>query len=205
MVGVTVRLEVEREMEWWRPLVQGLACLPHLLWTGILVGASVFVAFVIGIAVLVTGRVPARLGAFVVLSLRERVRTFSYFWLLRRDHPPFATTLTAVDPGDDPRTEVTVVVPDQLPRWSILRGILILPHLVVLVPIAVVIDLGYPVLAVWCAIRRGWPEGFERFLLRVERYVGAVTAYALLVTDEAPRFGLGAYEPTPAALTAAPA
>jgi hypothetical protein len=170
-------------------------CLPHLLYTGALTAASLAAAVCMGILVAVSGRVPARLAAFQALTIRERVRCYSYFFVLRSDCPAYPHTATLADPGGDRLVSVSVVAPPQASRWSLLvRPFVAVPHLVVLVPIGLVMDACYPVWMLIAAANRGWPEGFERFLIRVEKWVGAVLAYLLLVTNEAPRFGLAAYD-----------
>jgi hypothetical protein len=66
-VAVTVRIEPASEVEWWRPLVQGLLCVPHLLYTGLLSVLALVCVAGIGLSVLLTGRVPPALGRLVVL------------------------------------------------------------------------------------------------------------------------------------------
>ena len=106
-----VTIEVERDVVRWHPLVRFFVCIPHLVWTGVLQLASVVVSFVIAAAVLVTGRVPVRLGAFQVLCLRERVRCYSYFFLLRRSAPRWPRGSRTTDPGDDPLVVVSATPP----------------------------------------------------------------------------------------------
>lgn len=191
----TVRIEVESPLEWWRPLVHWLLCVPHLIYTGALATASVVVAFVIGLVVVVTGRIPPRLAAFQVLTLRERVRCYSHFFVLRRSLPPLATAATFSDPGDDPLVSVSITAPPAAPRGALLtRPFTVLPHLVVLLPIGLVMDACYPVWMVLASANRGWPPALERLLVRVERWVLATAMYALFVSNEAPRFGLAAYD-----------
>ena len=194
MAETSVIIRVEPEVAWWRPLVALVVSVPHILWTGALNVASIPVMIAIGLSVLVTGRVPARLAAFQVLVLRERVRLYAMFFALRTTRPPLATRVTAIDPGDDPGTTVTVDVPTTLPRWSLVtRPFVVLPHVLFLLPIGVVMDVCYPVWMTIAAVNRGWPPSFARFLVAIERWVGAILLYVLLASDEAPRFGLAAY------------
>lgn len=189
-----MHIEAQSAMERWRPLVQWFLCIPHVLYTGLLAGASVIVAVVIGVVLLVTGRIPQRLAAFQVLTLRERVRCYSYFFVLRSSRPPYPTSISAVDPGDDPLVTVTVDTPTTAPRWSlVVRPLLAIPHLVLLLPIGLVMDACYPVWMVLASANGGWPEGMERTLIRVERWVAAVAMYLTYATNEVPRLGLAAY------------
>jgi hypothetical protein len=191
---VDVHLDVDEEIEWWRPLVHWVLVVPHGLATGALTAASLVVMFAIGLAVLVTGRVPQRLAAFQVMTVRERVRCYGFFFVLRRSLPPLSFAVTADDPGDDASSRVSVRIAPRLPRWSIfLRLFVLLPHLVVLIPIGVVMDLCYPVWMGLAAVNRGWPPSLQRTLLAVEHWVVEVAMYGLLVTERPPAFGLRAH------------
>lgn len=194
MAQASVTVRYEPDLAWWQPLVAALRCVPHLLWNGVLNVAALPVAVVIGLAVLVTGRVPARLAAFQVTVLRERVRAYALLFALRTSNPPLVTRISADDPGDDPGTHVSLAVPSTLPRWSLFtRPFIALPHVVALLPIGVAMDLCYPLWMAIAAVNGGWPPPFARFLVAVERWVAAVFLYVLLATDERPRFGLAAY------------
>ena len=197
---IEIRIHIDADLPWWRPLVNAVAAAPHLLVTGALSVASVGVAVVIGIAVAVTGRVPSLLVRFQVMTLRERVRCYSYWFALREAHPPFALALRLDDPGDDPATTVSLSSPPKrLERGSlVVHWLRVVPHLAVLLPIAVVMDVCYPVWIVLAAANRGWPESFARILVAVERWVAHLALYALLATDTPPKFGLVANGYVPA-------
>lgn len=187
-------IHTEAELEWWRPLIQWFLCLPHLLYVGVLTIGSLLVGIATGVAVLVTGRVPGPAARFQALCLRERVRCFSYFFVLRRSRPPYATAFDFIDPGDDSMVSVSLAVPERLPRTTVVvRPLVLIPHALALVPLAVVLDVCYPLWMAVAAAGRGWPAGTADFLVRVERWVGAVLRYGLLVTDQRPAFGLSSY------------
>jgi hypothetical protein len=69
------------------------------LWTGALSAASFGLAFVTAACVLVSGRAPRSLAAVHALTLRERVRCYSYWFALRTGHPPLAWHPQLADPG----------------------------------------------------------------------------------------------------------
>jgi hypothetical protein len=193
-VEIRSRLDVDEELEWWRPLAAFFVAGPHAFVAGVLAAASLVVMVAIGVAVLVTCRVPQRLAAFQVMTVRERVRAFSYFFSLRRSAPPFTFAVRVDDQGDDPLTELTVTPAAHLPRWSLfVRIFVLLPHLAVLLPIAVVLDLCYPVWMVLASISRGWPPSLARTLVAIERWVAALAMYGLLVVERPPAFGFAAY------------
>lgn len=201
-----LEIRTHPQLEWWRPLMQWFLCLPHLLYLGALTVLAFGAAVGVAAAVLATGRVPRRLGAFQVMYLRVRARCFSCFWVLRTSVPPYATTATATDPGDDPMVIVSLDVPERLPRTAVLtRPLVVLPHLLVLAPIGIVLDVCYPVWMLVAAVNRGWTPGTAAFLVRVERWVVAALGYALLVTDQRPVFGSGRETAWQVAATAPPA
>lgn len=190
---LVVEVRVEERMAWWRPLWQAVAAGPHLIVTGVLSALSIVVLVVIAGAVLITGRVPARLAAFQVMTLRERVRCYSYWFALRTGHPPFSVALRPDDPGDDPMVGVDATPVRTIRRRDVFRRLLLLGHLVALVPIGVVMDACYPLWIALAAANGGWPPAFRRFLVAVEQWVVAVAGYALFITDTPPAFGLAAY------------
>src|SRR5437899_12426742 len=168
MTGASVAIEADEQLPPWRPLVQWLLAVPHLLYTTALIAASVVVWLGIAGCVLATGQVPARLAEFQVFALRERVRTYSYFFALRSSYPPFATEIIAFDPGDDPPTHVAADGPIVVDRWSpCVRLFKMLPHLLALVPLGIVLDVLYPVWMVAAALTRCWPEGAAIVLIRI--------------------------------------
>ena len=190
---LVVEVRVEERMAWWRPLWQAVAAGPHLIVTGAVSVLCLVVMVLIAGAVLLTGRVPARLAAFQVLTLRERVRCYSYWFALRTGHPPITLALRADDPGDDPMVRVDATPVRTIRRRDVFRRLLLLGHLVVLVPVGIVMDACYPLWITLAAVNGGWPPAFRRFLVAVEQWVVAVAGYGLFVTDTPPAFGLRAY------------
>jgi hypothetical protein len=192
MVEVDVR--VEERLEWWHPLVQSVAATPHLLLTGVLSGLSVVVGAATAIVVLLTGRVPDVVVRFQVMTLRERVRCFSYWFALRTGYPPIDLSLTAwPDRGDDRSVSVSFRPSAggvTIRRRDVPARLLLVGHLAVLVPIALFLDACYPMWILLAAANRGWPAPLRRFLVAVEHWVVSLAAYGLLLTDVPPAFGL---------------
>jgi hypothetical protein len=196
MPGDVVELHVrtEDELAWWRPLAQAVLAAPHLLWVGALSAVSVGLAVVATACVLAAGRVPRALVAVQVLTLRERVRCYSYWFALRTGYPPMAWRPSIDDPGDDPSVRVSATPADRFRRRDVAGRLVVLGHLVVLVPIGLVMDACYPMWILLAAANRGWPPSFRRLLVCVERWVVALAAYELYITNERPAFGLRAYD-----------
>ena len=177
---MAVRIEIETEPVSGGRVVLHLLfrLLPMLVMAGVLTAAATIVAFAIGISVVATGHVP---------SIRQRVRTFSGFFLLRADTPAWPAELDLCDPGDDPRVTVTVDVPTTLVRWAPLSHTArAVAHLLLLVPLAVALDLLYPVWLVLVA-RRGWSTTAKERLVVTEQWTADVLAHAWLVSATPPR------------------
>jgi hypothetical protein len=179
---IDISLRIDEELEWWRPLVQWVLCLPHLAVNGVLTILSGVAWIPMAVAVAVTGRVPRRLAAFQVLVLRERARTFGYLFVLRATMPPFT--------GDDPVLRFDVDIAARADRWSpVVRPFVVLPHVLVLLPVGLCLDALYPLWMVLVAANRGWPGGMARALGAIERWVVEIILYVTFVTDDAPAFG----------------
>jgi hypothetical protein len=189
----TISLAVDERVEWWRPLVHWLFCLPHLAWNAVLTGLSLPAYLAAIPVVLATGRVPRRLAELQVFVLRERARTFAYLFVLRRSKPPYATVISAADPGDDPMQTMSVEVATTVPRLApITRPLVVLPHLLVLLPIGACLDALYPLWMVLVAANRGWPPGMARTLAAIERWVVELLLYLTMASNQRPAFGLAA-------------
>lgn len=173
-----------------RALYQWVLMMPMLFMAGLLTALASIVTLPIAVSIVATRRVPQRLAVFQVWVLRERVRTFSGLFLLRRDAPPWPRHMVATDPGDDPRVAVTAELPSTLPRVAPLtHSAVSVVHLIVLVPVAVVLDLLYPVW-ILLAARRGWSSTTARRLVEIETWTAEVLAYAWLVSSQRPRWRL---------------
>jgi hypothetical protein len=184
-------IEAHSRVTWWRPIVQGVLCIPHILWTVVLTVTAV-AAMLGGWAFVLAGRpIPSRITGLQVLMLRERVRAYSYFFVLRSDYPPFATSATFGDPGDDPLVAVSAWPPREVPRRAVLRIFEVFPLVVVLLLIGALLNFGYPLWMVLAAIGGGWSPAVERFLVDVELRVAAIIAYVMILTDERPALGAG--------------
>lgn len=169
-------------------LLQLLRLAPMLFMAGVLTVAATFVAVAMGVTVLATGRVPPRLAAFQVRAVRQRVRTFSGFFFLRSDTPPWPSASSTDEPGDDPAVAVTVDVPTELPRSApFSHAVRASGHLLVLIPLAVLLDLFYPFWIVHVA-RRGWSDTARARLVVAEQWTADVLAHAWLVSAAAPKW-----------------
>lgn len=176
----------------WRPLVNWLLAIPHL----VVVGALRYVVEVLGVVswfiILFTGRLPAGIANFQIMYMRYYVRTGLFAGFLREEYPPFEFAMTSADPGMDPRSRVDVV-PQLEGRNRLTVGfriILAIPQLVVfaLLTIANVVVV---VIALFAVLFTGrWPAGLRDFTVGVMRWFLRLEAYLFLLTDEYPPFAL---------------
>lgn len=168
-------------------LLRGLLALPHLALSGAATAAGFGTAPLLAAASSTTGRRPRGLVGLQAWVVRERIRAFSYFFLLRPDHPSIpAFGLT--DDGGGRHTRLDVPEPTPLGRIEPLRRVAHgLPRLLLGLPLAVVLDLAYPLLAVVVAVRRGWPPGWAARLAALEVWVAEVLLYLTLAADHRPQ------------------
>lgn len=174
----------------WRPLVQWLLALPHLVVLHALGTAAGMVAFVSWGAIVFTGRLPEGLARFQSMYLRYATRVVAYAGFLREEYPAFSYDTTAADPGDDPRLRVDLV-PELENRnrvTGLFRVILAIPHLVAMavLGIAVCVLLVVGLFAVLFTGR--WPEGVRSLLVGSGRWFLRANAYLTLLTDRYPPF-----------------
>src|SRR5881296_1495081 len=137
----------------WRPLVNWLLAVPHLLVASALRYVAQLLAVVSWFIILFTGRLPNDLANFQVMYLRYYVRTGVFAGFLREEYPPFAFAMTPTDPGGDLRVRVDVI-----------------PQLIVLALLAIAEGVVL-VIAFFAVLFSGrWPAGLRRFTLGVLRW-----------------------------------
>jgi hypothetical protein len=188
----TLTFDPPERVKNWRPLVNWLLAIPHLLIAGALRYVSQLLAVVSWFVILFTGRLPGELANFQVMYMRYYVRAGLFAGFLREEYPPFAFTMTPNDPGGDPRVRVDVN-PQLASRNRLTVGfrfILVIPQLIVLVLLAIAVAVVL-LIALFAVLFTGrWPAGLRRFTVGVLRWWLRVEAYLLLLTDDFPPFAL---------------
>jgi hypothetical protein len=176
----------------WRPLVNWLLAIPHLLVLEVLQFVSSVFALISWFFILFTGRVPPDMARFQALYVRYYLRTATFVGFLREEYPAFAYAVVESDPGDDPRVRVDIE-PELENRNRVttaFRLILIIPHVVVLALLAIALWF-VGVIAFFAVLFTGrWPDGLRNFAIGVGRWWLRVQAYGLLLTDQYPPFTL---------------
>jgi hypothetical protein len=177
----------------WRPLVQWLLAIPHLLVANALGSLRNILTVIALFTVLFTRRIPRPLFEAIAMTFRYEWRVTSYALFLREDYPPFDFQPSVDDDGADPHTIVTFTYPEEMSRWQPLyKWILAIPHYFVLLGLAIaavaVIIAGFFIVL----ITGEYPVRMRDFLVAVYRYSVRVQAYVGLLTDRYPPFALSA-------------
>jgi Domain of unknown function (DUF4389) len=185
------------EVQNWRPLVNWLLGIPHLLVTyglRILRQVLLLISF---FAVLFTKTIPQSLFDVIVMTYRYRWRTTSYVLWMRNSYPPFSFNLTSRDDGIDPAW-LSVEYPGELNRWMpLVKWFLAIPHYVVLIFLyigAVFAAIG----SFFVVLFTGrYPVGIRSYMVKVSAWGLRVSSYVGFLRDEYPPFALNVGGTTP--------
>ena len=177
----------------WRPLVQWLLAIPHLIILNVLGTVSRVVSVICWFAIVFTGNLPEGLATFQAMYLRYMLRTYTYVGFLREEYPPFSFTTATSDPGDDPRVRVDVQpqLTDRNRLTVFFRIILVIPQVIVLAVLTIASAVATLIAAFAVLFTGQWPTGMRDFVIKVDRWSLRVQAYFLLLTDAYPPFALG--------------
>jgi hypothetical protein len=176
----------------WRPIVQWLLAIPHLIVLYVLNFICQIIAIISWFVILITGRLPDGIANFQAMYLRYTYRTYSYAGFLREPYPPFGFTTSSPDPGDDPpiRVDITPDLENRNRLTVAFRIILAIPHLIVLTLLTIAAVVAW-IIAFFAVLFTGrWPEGLRTFIVNFMRYGLRVNAYLFLLVDEYPPFAL---------------
>ena len=169
----------------WRPLVQWLLAIPHLLIAAALGMLRNVLTLITFFAILFTKQIPRSIFDVIAMTYRYEWRVTSYALFLRENYPPFDFQPAADDDGVDPHTVVTLTYPEVLNRWMPLyKWFLAIPHYVVAA--AFVIFAGFAAVV----FSGGYPVRLRNFLVGVYRYNLRLQAYVGLLNDRYPPFAV---------------
>src|SRR3954449_10547029 len=102
----------------WRPLVQWLLAIPHLVIANALRTLRNILILISFFTVLFTKQIPRPLFDVIAMTFRYEWRAMSYALFLHEDYPPFSFQADAEDDGAEPHTTLTLTYPDELSRWA---------------------------------------------------------------------------------------
>jgi hypothetical protein len=177
----------------WRPLVNWLLAIPHFAVLYALRILGQVIAVISWFAIVFTGALPESFANLESLWMRYELRTYTFALFMREEYPPFAFGMTPADDGADQRVTIGFQ-PELTDRNRVTVGfriILVIPHVVVLVLLAIAAAVA-SLIAFFAVLFTGrWPQGLRDFVLNVQRWYLRVQTYFLLLVDEYPPFRLG--------------
>jgi hypothetical protein len=174
----------------WRPLVQWILAIPHLIVSQVLGYVMAVLGLVSFFTVLFTKQIPPGIFNFQVMALRYQYRVNSYAYFMHEKYPPFEFATTTTDPGGEP-VRVEIDRPEELHRWlPLVKWLLAIPHLIVLTVYG--IGAFFVMIAAFFAVlfTGKFPLGMRDYVVKVGRYALHVQAYLYLLRDEYPSFSL---------------
>jgi Domain of unknown function (DUF4389) len=188
-----LEFHADRHISRWRPLLQWLFAIPHLLVAQALSSLRSVLTLISLFTVLFTEQIPRPLFDMIAMTYRYEWRAMSYALFLHEDYPPFDFQPAAADDGVEPHTALSLAYPEHLDRWKPLyKWFLAIPHYVVLAVLA--IGAVFAVIGGFFAVifSGEYPQAARDFLVGVYRYGLRVQAYVGLLTDRYPPFSLAA-------------
>ncbi|MEY2580914.1 MAG: hypothetical protein QOE09_763 [Ilumatobacteraceae bacterium] len=191
-----MQLDSPRETQNWRPLVNWLFAIPHLVIANALGNIANLLSVISWFSIVFTGRLPDGIARFQCMILRYEARAYSYVAFLRRPYPQFEFDMANGDPGNDPlRVDFAPQLAERNRLTVAFRIILIIPAVIYTVLVAVAAFFAVIVAAVAVLVTGRWPQGLRSFVLNAGRLTLRVSSYGRLLTDRYPSFALSANRP----------
>lgn len=172
-----------------------ILAIPHLFVVAIYGFAAWIVVILAWFAVVITGRYPDAIYAFIADFVRYQTRVFGYVHLLTDAYPPFTGSTSVAAPVD-------LVIPPPKTRYSRLKAffrvILAIPVYIIAYAMQIVAQIG-AVLAWFAIVVLGrQPHSLQDMTVLGVSYQMRANAYYLLLTEDWPSF---TDEPPPGAGT----
>jgi len=188
----TLTVDPAEKVTNWRPLVNWLMAIPHL----VVLYALGILAEVIGViswfVILFTGNMPDTFANLQAMCLRYQQRTYVFVTFMHEDYPPFGFATTPADDGMDPHTSVNVqpALTDR-DRLSVgLRIFYVIPHVIALIGLGIYAGILVLINFFIVLFTGAWNPGHRDTVIKVMRWSVRVQAYFTLLTDEYPPFTL---------------
>lgn len=192
-----MQLDSPPETQNWRPLVNWLLAIPHLVIANALGNIANLLSVISWFSIVFTGRMPDGIARFQCMILRYEARAYSYVAFLRQPYPQFEFDMANGDPGSDPlRVDFAPQLAERNRLTVAFRIILIIPAVIYTVLVAVAAFFAVIVAAVAVLFTGCWPQGLRSFVLNAGRLTLRVSSYGRLLTDTYPSFALSANRPT---------
>jgi Domain of unknown function (DUF4389) len=191
-----IQLDSPCETQNWRPLVNWLFAIPHLVIANALGNIANLLSVISWFSIVFTGRMPDGIARFQCMILRYEARAYSYVAFLRRPYPQFEFDMANGDPGNDPlRVDFAPQLAERNRLTVAFRIILIIPAVIYTVLVALAAFSAVIVAAVAVLFTGCWPQRLRSFVLNAGRLTLRVSSYGRLLTDTYPSFALSANRP----------
>jgi hypothetical protein len=191
-----MQLDSPRDTQRWRPLVNWLLAVPHLVIANALGNIANILSVVSWFSILFTGRMPDGIARFQSMILRYEARAYSYVAFLRRPYPQFEFDMTNADPGNDPlHVDLAPQLADRNRLTVAFRIFLIIPAVIYTVLVAIAAFVAVIIAAFAVLFTGRWPQGLRTFVLNAGRLTLRVSAYGRLLTDTYPSLKLSTNTP----------
>ena len=173
----------------WRPLLQWLLAIPHLLGLWLLNIVASGLALVSWFAILFTGKLPEGIAKWQVLFLRASNRVSAYAGFLHDEYPPFDLTPGIPEPGGTPTVvQIEPAIEGRKRLTCAVRPIWAIPALFWVAAIGIVAYFAW-FIAFFAVVFTGrWPQGLRDWVMKGRRVGLRANAYLYLLTDEYPPF-----------------
>ncbi len=184
-------VETPDKMANWRPLVQWLMAIPHIVVLSLLAVVGGVVAIISWFSIVFTGKLSEGLANTQSMVLRYNMRTMAFAGFLHEEFPPFDFTTTAAEPGGTPvSVDFTPALEDRNRLTAGLRFLWAIPAWIFLGSISLVAEILWFIAFFAVLFTGSWPNGLRDFVVKALRLGVKVNAYGMLLTDEYPPFSL---------------
>jgi hypothetical protein len=188
-----MHLDSPRETQNWRPFVNWLLAIPHLVIANALGNVANFMSIISWFSIVFTGRMPEGIARFQRMILRYEARAYSYVAFLRRPYPQFEFDMADGDNGTDPlRVDFAPQLSERNRLTVAFRLVLIIPAVIYTVLVAIAATFAVIIAGFAVLVTGRWPQGLRSFVLDAGRLILRVSAYGRLLTDTYPSLALSA-------------
>jgi Domain of unknown function (DUF4389) len=189
---VNIEVAGDLQVPRWRPLVNWLLVIPHLVWLWILSIVLLVLAVISWFAILFTGQLPETFGDFMLGVLRYQWRIYAFLFAWTEEYPSFSPPTGYADPGNFPAVLTGEPASERNRLTVLFRIFMVIPQYIVLYFVGIAANV--VLLIAWFAVLFTglWPEGMRRFCIGYYRWSIRLQAYFFLITDVYPPFSLEA-------------
>lgn len=185
----TIEVRTPNELARWRPFVQWVLAIPHLIVAGALGYVAGAVAIIAWFVILFTGKLPDGLANLQMMIIRYTARTYVYAGYMHDEYPPFDFALTASEPGGTPvDVGFDPALTDRNRLTVGIRFIWIIPAALFAVVIWIVGMFVWLIAAFAILFTGRWPTGMLDWAGKCLRVWLRLEVYGSLLTDEYPPF-----------------